>query len=201
MEHSEQDRAHASVRAQISLSCSPWRARGQHGAPAIAGIRYCLGACARAASRTSALSECCASAVALQTLRIAASKCSSRTIEAVADREVAAGSVSTGDPDLTSAARSGQPCPTHATRPGTAKTLALDHNNTSTVGTPFQPRMQQVTSDEGRARSTYVAERPPICRRLQLIDLGGGLWSEQIAAPRGRSASHQRGAIKLASSL
>ena len=55
------------VRAQISLSCSPWRARGQHGASANAGIRYCLGACARAASRTSALSECCASAVALQT--------------------------------------------------------------------------------------------------------------------------------------
>ena len=29
--------------------------------------RYCLGACARAASRTSALSDCCATAVALQT--------------------------------------------------------------------------------------------------------------------------------------
>ena len=55
------------VRAQISLSCSPWRARGQHGAPAIAGDRYCLGACARAASRTSALSDCCATAVALLT--------------------------------------------------------------------------------------------------------------------------------------
>ena len=59
-------------------------------------------------------------------LGTAASKWKSRTIEAVADREVAAGSVSTGDPDLTSAARSGQACPTHATRPGSAKTLALD---------------------------------------------------------------------------
>ena len=161
MEHSEQDRAHASVRAQISLSCSPWRARGQHGASANAGIRYCLGACARAASRTSALSECCASAVALQTCAsaIAASKCSSRTIEAVADREVAAGSVSTGDPDLTSAARSGQPCPTHATRPGTAKTLALDHNNTSTVGTPFQPRTHATSHKTPQRRVTHTLER------------------------------------------
>ena len=50
------------------------------------------------------------------------------------------------------------------------------------------------------SRPEYVAERPPICRRLQLLDLGGGLWTEQIAAPRGRSASHQRGAINLASS-
>ena len=46
----------------------------------------------------------------------------------MADREVAAGSVSIGDLDLASAARSGQPCPTHATRPGSAKTLALDNN-------------------------------------------------------------------------
>ena len=45
----------------------PWRARGQHGAPAIAGIRYCLSAYARAAARTSALCDCCATAIALQT--------------------------------------------------------------------------------------------------------------------------------------
>ena len=50
------------VRAQISLSCSPWRARGQHGAPAIAGVRYCLGACARAASRTCS-PQCAASSL------------------------------------------------------------------------------------------------------------------------------------------
>ena len=50
------------------------------------------------------------------------------------------------------------------------------------------------------SRPEYVAERPPICRRLQLLDLGGGLWTEQIAAPRERSACHQRGAINLASS-
>ena len=54
------------VRAQISLSCTPWRARGQHGTSPIAETRYCLGACARAALRTSALSECCATAVAPQ---------------------------------------------------------------------------------------------------------------------------------------
>ena len=67
VEHSEQDSAHARVRAQISLSCSPWRARGQHEAPAIAGTRYCVSAYARPAARTSALCDCCASAVALQT--------------------------------------------------------------------------------------------------------------------------------------
>ena len=49
---------------QISLSFTPWRARGQHGAPPIAEGRYYLGACARAASRTSSLADCCAIAVA-----------------------------------------------------------------------------------------------------------------------------------------
>ena len=53
---------------QISLSYTPWRARGQHGTPPITEKRYCLCAYARAALHTSALSECCAAAVALQTL-------------------------------------------------------------------------------------------------------------------------------------
>ena len=153
MEHSEQDSAHARVRAQISLSCSPWRARGQHGAPAIAGDRYCLGACARAASRTSALSDCCATAVALQTCGTAASKWKSTTIEAVADREVAAGSGSTGDPELTSATRSGQPCPTHAARAQQRWGCALRHK-LYILGVPVSdlvpPYMQQVSRSRRR---------------------------------------------------
>ena len=47
---------------QISLSFTPWRARGQHGAPRIAQERYCLDACARAASRTCS-PQCAASSL------------------------------------------------------------------------------------------------------------------------------------------
>ena len=49
-----------------SLAHTRRLARGQHDTSPIARRRYCLGACARAALRTSALSECCATAVAPQ---------------------------------------------------------------------------------------------------------------------------------------
>ena len=53
------------------------------------------------------------------------------TVEVVADREVAAWSGPTGEPTLTSAARSGRSCPTDAAAPGEWKILALGHNNIS----------------------------------------------------------------------
>ena len=40
------------------------------------------------------------------------------------------------------------------------------------------------TSDEGRIHEE-VAERPPICRRLLELELGGGLWTEQSPLPEG----------------
>ena len=119
------------VCAQISLSYTPWRARGQHGTPPITEKRYCLCAYARAALHTSALSECCAAAVALQNQGAAArgrSRRSSR-LRPIGNLRPGRGGQATGDPNSTSAAGSGQPCPTHATRPGSAETLALDHNN------------------------------------------------------------------------
>ena len=148
MKHSERESGHSCRECPVlTLTHSLARTRAAWGITNRPGaiLPRCMGVRGIAHLRAFRMLRICRSA---PNLRIAASKCSSRTIEAVADREVAAGSVSTGDPDLTSAARSGQPCPTHATRPGTAKTLALDHNNTSTVGTPFQPRMQQVLSSD-----------------------------------------------------
>ena len=50
------------VSVQFSLTLTRWRARGQYGAPPIAQERYCLGACARAASRTCS-PQCAASSL------------------------------------------------------------------------------------------------------------------------------------------
>ena len=114
---------------QISLSFTPWRARGQHGAPPIAEGRYYLGACARAASRTSALADCCAIAVASK-------NCAARHTSGT--RRVCGGARSgrcrrvgrwTGDPNLASGARSGLPCSTDARALRSAKSSALGHNN------------------------------------------------------------------------
>ena len=129
------------VSVQFSLSLTRWRARGQHGAPPIYTI-YRPGAilprCMRARGIAHLLAAVCRIfARSAQNLAPAAREQKSKAIDAAADREVAAESVSTGDPAPTSAARSKQPSPTHAARPGSAKTVALDHNNISTrVGVP-----------------------------------------------------------------
>ena len=62
-----------------------------------------------------------------QNLAPAARAYKSKAIDAAADWEVAAGSVSTGDPAPTSAARSKQPSPTHAAarRAWNAKNLGV----------------------------------------------------------------------------
>ena len=111
------------VSIQFSLSLTRWRARGQHGASPIAQERYCVGAwCMRARGIAHLLAAMCRIfARSAQNLAPAARAYKSKAIDAAADREVAAGSVSTGDPAPTSAARSKQPSPTHAAPPGTQK--------------------------------------------------------------------------------
>ena len=87
------------VLTHISLPHTRWRAQGQYVACSIACNWYCLSACARAASRTSALLQLPPPARCAPNLVAAAREQNSRTIEAAANREDAAGSGSTGDPD------------------------------------------------------------------------------------------------------
>ena len=94
---------------EISLSYTRWRAQGQQGAPSIAAKRYCLDPCARAASRTSAFSDVAATALCARNLGATAREQKSMPIKAAADREAAAGSGMTHEPDATSAARRGWP--------------------------------------------------------------------------------------------
>ena len=70
-------------------------------------------------------SECRIFARSAQNLAASAREQKSKAIEAAADREVAVGSRSTGEPNLPSAARSRQPHPTDAAPPGQP---ALSHN-------------------------------------------------------------------------
>ena len=128
----------------------------------------CMRACGIAYLRALRMLRICRSA---PNLRIAASKCSSRTIEAVVDREAAAGSGSKGDPDLTSAAHSGQPCPTDATRPGTS---ALGHILIiceGLVGSPFQAHVQHV---KGRKSYSCSFHRCSANAPKQVLGLGLG---------------------------
>ena len=128
----EQSGAHP----DLTLSHSLARMRMVRGSPN--RLEAVLPRCMRARGIAHLLAAVCRIfARSAQNLAPAAREQESKAIDAAADREVAAGSVSTGDPAPTSAARSKQPSPTHAARPGSAKTVALDHNNISTrVGVP-----------------------------------------------------------------
>ena len=133
------------VCAQISLSYTPWRARGQHGTPPITEKRYCLCAYARAALHTSALSECCAAAVALQNQGAAArgrSRRSSR-LRPIGNLRPGRG----GQATQTRRQQLVQDSPALPTRHGLEaqnpwRWIIIIYRGESRVGTPFQPRMQ-----------------------------------------------------------
>ena len=132
------------VCAQISLSYTPWRARGQHGTSPIAETRYCLGACARAALRTSALSECCATAVAPQIWapsHASRSRRSSR-LRPIGNLRPGRG----GQATQTRRQQLVQDSPALPTRHGLEaqkpwRWIIIIYRGESRVGTPFQPWM------------------------------------------------------------
>ena len=130
-----------------SQGSAPWRARGQHGTPPITEKRYCLCAYARAALHTSALSECCAAAVALQNQGAAArgrSRRSSR-LRPIGNLRPGRG----GQATQTRRQQLVQDSPALPTRHGLEaqkpwRWIIIIYRGESRVGTPFQPWMQHV---------------------------------------------------------
>ena len=151
MKHSEQDSGYSCREYPVlTLTHSLARTRAAWGITNRPGA--ILRRCMRARGIAHLLAAVCRIfARSAQNLAPAARAYKSKAIDAAADWEVAAGSVSTGDPAPTSAARSKQPSPTHAAPPGTRKTSALDNNNISSVGSPFQPQVQHLAGS-GRIR-------------------------------------------------
>ena len=116
MKHSEQDSGYSCREYPVlTLTHSLARTRKAWGITNRPGA--ILRRCMRARGIAHLLAAVCRIfARSAQNLAPAARAYKSKAIDAAADWEVAAGSVSTGDPAPTSAARSKQPSPTHAAR-------------------------------------------------------------------------------------